>query len=71
MALLSFLPEVFQGIVIMVAGFVLLLHTLGFMEKGLQYVIAGGAIYMVALGFIKMGGLEYIRRLAAQKSKKD
>ncbi|MCL4229151.1 hypothetical protein KJZ61_00480 [Candidatus Dependentiae bacterium] len=67
MALLSFLPEIFQGIIIMAAGIILLLHTLGFMEQGLQYLIIGGALYMIALGFIKMGGLEQIRRLTEKK----
>ncbi|GEM_PF-6421579 len=67
MALLSFLPEIFQGIIIMAAGIILLLHTLGFMEQGLQYLIIAGALYMMVLGFIKMGGLEQIRRLTEKK----
>lgn len=70
MALLNFLPEIFQGIIIMVAGIILLLHTLGFMEQGLQYLIIAGALYMIVLGFIKMGGLEQIRRLTTPTPKK-
>jgi hypothetical protein len=69
MALLTFLPDLYQGIIIMVAGIILLLHTLGFMERGLNYLLIAGAVYMIILGFIKMDGVERVRRLWEQKKK--
>lgn len=62
MPLLSFLPEVYQGILAMLAGIILLLHTLGFIERGLNYLIIAGSIYMIMLGFVKINGIELIRR---------
>jgi hypothetical protein len=67
MALLTFLPDLYQGIIIMVAGVILLLHTLGFMERGLHYLLIAGALYMIILGFVKMDGVERARRLWDKK----
>jgi hypothetical protein len=67
MPLLSFLPEIYQGIIIMIAGIILLLHTLGIIERGLDYLIMGGAIYMIILGFVKIDGIEKIRKLFTKK----
>lgn len=65
--LLGFLPEVYQGAIIMAAGIVLLLHTLGFMEQGLKYLLVAGAIYMIIVGFVKLHGVEKIRALLEKK----
>ncbi len=70
MGFLSFLPVVYQGAIIMAAGIVLLLHTLGLFEKGLQYLIIAGAIYMIIHGFIKMDGFAKLQNLFTRKSDK-
>ncbi len=49
------LPNIYQSLILMASGFVLLLHTLGIVETGLNLLIILGAIYMIVCGFIKSG----------------
>ena len=48
------LSEQNKGIILVSIGTVLLLHTLGLIQKGLSYIIILSALYMIGLGLIKL-----------------
>lgn len=50
----SKLSEQNKGIILVGVGAILLLHTLGLVQKGLNYIIILSAIYMIGLGLIKL-----------------
>ena len=41
-----------KGLVFTIAGFILLLHSMGIIETGLNYLIALGALGLIVQGFI-------------------
>ena len=42
-----------KGLFLMLAGFILLLHTLGIMQRGLDLIIIIASLYIIVYGFIK------------------
>lgn len=42
-----------KGLLLMFAGFILLLNTLGIIQRGLDLIIIIAALYMIVYGFIK------------------
>ena len=66
------LSEQHKGIVLMVMGAILLVHTLGIVELYLNIIIIGAALYMFVCGFIKSGAynqlLLLLKRYRAPKS---
>ena len=52
-----------KGIVWIVAGLILLLHTLGIIERGLYYIIIFGSLAMISYGFILVDGVNKIKAL--------
>ena len=64
------LSDTHKGILLMVAGIILILHTLGIIQKGLSILIILAAVYMIIVGFIKMDGYYLIQRLMKKFSKK-
>jgi hypothetical protein len=57
------LSEKTQGILFIVIGFVLLLHALGLVQKGLSLIIVAMGVYLVILGFIKSGAYEALKNM--------
>ena len=55
-----------KGIILMVAGFVLLLHTLEIIERGLDYIIIISALMMIVTGFMQGGFDRKIQKLMKQ-----
>lgn len=50
------LDPFYKGVVMILAGSMLLLHTLGFLEKGLGVVLAGFSLYLIIQG-MRISGL--------------
>ncbi len=48
------LSEAQKGVALIIAGIILLLHTLGIIERGLDIIIIIGSLYMIVLGCYKM-----------------
>ena len=65
------LPSMYQGIVLIVTGTILLFHTLGIIETGLNLIIIAAALCMIACGLIKVGvynrGLLLLKRYRPPK----
>lgn len=59
-SILSQLSNNHKGILMMVAGFILLFHTMGIIQTGLNFVIIIGAILLIIHGFFKA---EYNKKL--------
>ncbi len=47
------LPEAYKGMILMVTGIVLLLHTLGIIQKGLNLIIITFSIIMIVMGLMR------------------
>jgi hypothetical protein len=47
------LSDTIKGVLFIIAGLILLLHTLGIIQRGLDILIIGLSIYMIIYGFIK------------------
>lgn len=50
------LDPFYKGLVMILAGSMLLLHTLGFLEKGLGIVLTGFSLYLIIQG-MRISGL--------------
>lgn len=50
------LDPFYKGVAMILAGSMLLLHTLGFLEKGLGFVLAGFSLYLIIQG-MRISGL--------------
>lgn len=56
-----------KGIVFMIAGLALFLHTLGIFTAGLKYALILASLYMFAYGFIKVNGMKYVNKFLGRK----
>lgn len=54
------LPNTYQGITLIISGIILLIHTLGIIETGLNLIIIAAALYLIACGLIKIGAYNRI-----------
>ena len=61
--MLNQLSEQQKGGLLMTSGLILLLHTLGIIETGLNYIIIGGSVVMMISGFNKADGIKKINAL--------
>ena len=52
-----------QGILLTLSGSILLLHTLGVLDKYLSYIIIAGSIYMIVIGLIKIEAVQQVMAL--------
>ena len=60
---LKTMSETNKGVLFMLAGLVLLLHTLGILRTGLNYILIITSLYLLAYGFIKLDGMKYINKM--------
>lgn len=49
------LSDATKGYILMAAGLILLLHTMGVLEKWLGYILVLGALFMMIYGFVVSG----------------
>lgn len=56
-----------QGIALIAAGLVLILHVTGIIERSLDMVILLGAIVMIGYGFLKLDGYNRLMNLFQKK----
>ncbi len=54
------LPNTYQGITLIIFGIILLIHTLGIIETGLNLIIIAAALCLIACGLIKIGAYNYV-----------
>ncbi len=59
-----------RGIIMMIAGMVLLLHALGFLKIGLDVVIIIVALYMIISGFVQSQSYHKLQQLLEKSSRK-
>ncbi len=52
------LSEFQKGIALIIAGSVLLFHTLGIIERGLDVIIVAGSLFMIGSGAIKVKAIK-------------
>jgi hypothetical protein len=58
-----------KGFIYIAVGLILLLHTLGVIEKGLNYIIIFGSFALIVCGFIKIDGMACIQKYFPGKNK--
>jgi len=63
------LSDAVKGVFFIFAGVILLFHTLGVLQKGLNYILIIISIYLIALGFVKIGGVEKFKQITQKNSK--
>jgi len=61
MKIVENLPETFKGIILMVAGFALLFHTLGVLGSFLWFALIIASAYLIVIGFIKARGVQAVK----------
>jgi hypothetical protein len=49
------IPHTVKGTALMIAGLLLLLHTLGVLTSWIYYFLIGGSIFMIVYGFFLAG----------------
>lgn len=49
------LPELYQGIIYIFFGAIVLLYALGIIEKGITFIVIAFALYAIFVGCQKMG----------------
>lgn len=64
------LPENVKGVILIVAGFALLLNTLGILAEILWYVLIAMSLYLIFVGFVKIKGFELVKSML-KKAEKD
>ncbi len=52
-----------QGVLLIAIGIVLLLHTMGIIERGLNWIIIATSIAMIIHGFFKADAFNWIMRM--------
>ena len=57
------LPPFLHGVLMMAVGSILLLYTLGILEKGLGIIIILGSLYLIFQGMVASGAYEKIKKL--------
>lgn len=60
-----------KGYILMAAGILLLLHTLGVIVKGINILLIIGSLFMIGYGFIKADCQTKLRALFNRSQKKD
>lgn len=63
------LTEDQKAIIYMAAGVLILLYAFNFFERWLNGLVILGALGLFGYGFVKIGGLDYIRRLISKAQK--
>lgn len=61
------IPENIKGVIFMIAGFALLLHTLGVLSDLLWYILIIISLYLILTGFIKAKGVDAVKRMIAKR----
>ena len=56
-----------KGLLWMVTGLILLLHTLGIIERGVNYIIIFGSLAMIGYGFILFDSITKIKALLKKR----
>lgn len=62
------IPENIKGVVLMIAGFALLLHTFGVLADLLWYILVIISLYLIFVGFIKVRGIEAVKCMVTRKN---
>lgn len=57
------LPNQTKGVILIATGALLILYTLGLIQKGINYAIMAGAAYLIYRGIEKLGGFDAIMGL--------
>ncbi len=60
-------PKTMRGLIFIIAGTILLLHTLGILQQGLNYLIIIASLYMIGSGFIQIDGHIYLMKMFSGK----
>ena len=63
------MSEPLKGALLMASGFVLLLHTLGILQRFLGYILVIIALALMVIGFMKAGGVEAVKRITKKETK--
>jgi len=62
------LSETQQGLILLLTGTIVLLHTLGIVQWGLDAVIVIVAVAMIISGFIKIKGMQKVQKILDKKN---
>ena len=57
------LPSQTKGVILIATGVLLILYTLGLIQKGVNFAIMAGAAYLIYRGIEKLGGFDVIMRV--------
>lgn len=64
---LDSIPSQLKGLLIIIAGTLLLLHTLGIVERGINTILIAASVAMIIYGFFMTG---YYRKLIKNSNQK-
>ena len=67
MKILENMSETVKGVILIIAGFALLLNTLGILADILWYVLIVMSLYLIFVGFVKVKGMEFVKTMMAKK----
>lgn len=62
----SQLPDLYQGVLYILTGTIVLLYALGIIEKGITILVIGLAMYAIIIGCTKLGIVQKISKLLSQ-----
>lgn len=69
MKMIENMSENVKGVILMIAGLALLLHTMGILVELLKYILVAISIYFIFLGFVKVRGVEIAKRMLKKTDK--
>lgn len=69
--MLQYLTNTQKGILFIIGGSIILLHTMGFLAKGLDIIIIVSAIGMIIYGFILADYYDKVKKLIGSQKNKE
>ena len=60
-----------KGALWMASGFILLLHTLGILQRFLGYILVIISLVLIVVGFMKAGGVEVVKKITKKQKTKE
>jgi len=61
------LPDIYQGLIYLLFGIIMLLYALGIIEKVITPIVIALALYLIGIGCIKTGVYHKIKKLIFSK----
>ena len=64
------LPDIYQGIIYIIAGLTVLLYALGFIETGITLIIILFGCYLISIGAVKSGLYNKVTHMVNKHTRK-